>query len=110
MSVIILNAQNFEKEVLQSEQAVMVDFYADWCGPCQMAGPVIDQLAEEYAGKIKVGKLNVDENSDIAGQYGVMSIPAVIVFVNGQEKGRQVGFGGKEGYVELIKKALGEKG
>ena len=78
---------NFEEEVLKSEIPVLVDFYADWCGPCQMMAPVIGQLAGEYEGRVKIGKLNVDENPDIAVRYKVMSIPTMIIFRNGKEVG-----------------------
>ena len=75
----------FEAEVLRSEIPVLVDFYADWCGPCKMMAPVIEELAEKYSGRVKVGKLNVDENPDTAIQYRVMSIPTFIVFKNGEK-------------------------
>ena len=78
MEIIKLTKDNFEQEVLKSEKPVLVDFYADWCGPCQMMAPVIGQLAGEYEGRVKIGKLNVDENPDIAVQYKVMSIPTMI--------------------------------
>ena len=77
-------AENFEAEVLNSAIPVFVDFYADWCGPCKMMSPVIDKLADEYEGKIKVGKINVDENSELAMKYGVMSIPNMKFFKGGQ--------------------------
>lgn len=82
---------NFDAEVLQSDIPVFVDFYADWCGPCRMMSPVIDNLAEEYAGKIKVGKVNVDENGDLAVKYGIMSIPNMVFFKNGEVADRVVG-------------------
>ena len=82
---------NFEAEVLKSDLPVFVDFYADWCGPCKMMSPVIDQLAQEYDGKIKVGKVNVDENSDLAMKYGIMSIPNMVFFKNGEVVDRVVG-------------------
>ena len=82
---------NFDAEVLLSSIPVFVDFYADWCGPCKMMSPVIDQLAAEYEGKIKVGKVNVDENNDLAVKYGIMSIPNMIFFKNGQPVDRIVG-------------------
>ena len=82
---------NFDAEVLQSDLPVFVDFYADWCGPCKMMSPVIDKLAEEYEGKIKVGKVNVDENSDLAVKYGIMSIPNMVFFKNGEVADRVVG-------------------
>ncbi|MBD5459828.1 MAG: thioredoxin [Lachnospiraceae bacterium] len=78
-------SENFEKEVLQSDIPVMVDFYADWCGPCRMMGPVVASMAEKYEGKIKIGKLNVDDEGEIAGKYGVASIPTFIFFKGGQE-------------------------
>lgn len=101
-----LNDQNFEKEVLKSDLPVLVDFWASWCSPCKMAGPVIDQLEKDYAGKVKVGKLNVDENPQIPQKYMVMSIPTVIIFKNGKEIKRQVGFPGKEGYIKILEEAL----
>lgn len=82
---------NFDAEVLQSDLPVFVDFYADWCGPCKMMSPVIDKLAEEYNGRIKVGKVNVDENGDLAVKYGIMSIPNMVFFKGGQAVDRQIG-------------------
>jgi thioredoxin 1 len=75
---------NFEAEVLKSELPVFVDFYADWCGPCKMMSPVIDKLAAKFDGKIKVGKVNVDDDTDLAAQYGIMSIPNMLFFRGGQ--------------------------
>ncbi len=85
------NVSNFEAEVLQSDIPVFVDFYADWCGPCKMMSPVIDKLAEEYAGRIKVGKVNVDDDSELAVRYGIMSIPNMVFFKNGEVVDRVVG-------------------
>lgn len=85
------NESNFDAEVLKSDIPVFVDFYADWCGPCKMMSPVIDQLAAEYDGKIKVGKVNVDECGDLAQRYGIMSIPNMVFFKNGQPVDRVVG-------------------
>lgn len=97
---------DFQDKVLKSDKPVLVDFYAEWCGPCKMAAPIIDELADEYKGKAVIGKLNVDENNQTAGNFGVMSIPTVILFKDGKEITRKVGFGGKSGYEDLIKQAL----
>ena len=94
---------NFEAEVLQSDIPVFVDFYADWCGPCKMMSPVIDKLAEEYDGRIKV---NVDENSDLAVKYGIMSIPNMVFFKNGQPVDRVVGAIPKPAMKEKFEKNL----
>lgn len=82
---------NFEDQVLKSAVPVLVDFWAVWCGPCRMMAPVVDQLASDYAGKVKVGKLNVDDNPDIAARYGVRGIPTLILFANGKVKAQTVG-------------------
>jgi thioredoxin 1 len=105
-ATLTITDDNFEEEVLKSEIPVLVDFWAPWCGPCQMAGPVIDELAEEYKGKVKIGKLNVDENQKKPAELGVMSIPTVIIFKDGKEVEKKIGFGGKVGYEEMIKKAI----
>lgn len=94
---------NFDEQVLKNKGAVMVDFWATWCGPCQLAGPVVDELADEYKGKVTIGKLDVDANQETAAKYGVMSIPTVILFKDGQEVGRKVGFAGKPMYENLLK-------
>jgi len=86
-----LDSNNFEKEVINSEQPVLVDFYAEWCGPCKMMSPIIEEIAEELQGKAKVGKINVDENQDLAMKYEVMSIPTLIIFRSGNEVKRFVG-------------------
>ncbi|PIP15399.1 MAG: thioredoxin, partial [bacterium (Candidatus Ratteibacteria) CG23_combo_of_CG06-09_8_20_14_all_48_7] len=78
---IILTEANFETEVAESTLPVLVDFWAEWCSPCQMLGPIVSQIASEYAGKVKVAKLNVDENPNIAGRFGIMGIPTLILFV-----------------------------
>jgi thioredoxin 1 len=82
---------NFEQEVLQSDVPVVVDFYADWCGPCKMMSPVVEKLANTYAGRVKIGKLNTDEAQSLAAKYGVMSIPNIVFFKNGEVVDRQVG-------------------
>ena len=97
-----LSSENFEKEVLNSEKPVLVDFYADWCGPCNAMAPIVEELATELNEKAKVGKINVDENSDIAVEYNVMSIPTLIVFKNGKEEKRLVGLRNKEELLSLF--------
>lgn len=97
-----INSENFEKEVLNSEKPVLVDFFADWCGPCKMMAPIVEELATELDGKVKVEKINVDENSDIAVEYNVMSIPTLIVFKNGKEEKRLVGVRDKEELLRLL--------
>lgn len=98
-----LSLENFKEEVLNSEKPVLVDFYADWCGPCKMMAPIVEELARELDGKAKVGKINVDENSDIAVEYNVMSIPTLIIFKNGKEEKRLVGLRDKEELLNLLK-------
>lgn len=97
---------NFEEVVLKSEKPVMVDFWAAWCGPCRMVGPIIDQISEEYTDKAVVGKLDVDANQEFAAKYGVRNIPTVLVFQNGEVVGRQVGVAPKKAYSEAIDSLL----
>ena len=94
--------QNFEEEVLKSELPVLVDFFAVWCGPCQMMAPVIEEMAKELEGKVKNGKMNVDENPQTAEKYGIMSIPTLILFKNGEPVKTLQGFRGKEDIVKEI--------
>ena len=87
------------------DKPVLVDFYADWCGPCKMAEPIVTQLAQEYEGKAVIAKVDTDAEGELAQKFGVMSIPTMIVFVKGQEVNRQVGFSGKQGIMGLIDSA-----
>ena len=98
----IFTADNFEKEVLKSEIPVVVDFYADWCGPCKMMGPYVTVMEPLYQGKVKIGKLNVDDAADIAERYHVMSIPTLLFFKNGEVVGSSVGLIPKETLQEKI--------
>ncbi|MBE3598997.1 MAG: thioredoxin [Limnochordaceae bacterium] len=101
-----LNEQNWDQEVLQSAQPVLVDFWAEWCGPCLRIAPIVEAIAGEYAGRLKVGKLNVDENPDLASRYGVMSIPTLMVFKNGEPKEFIVGLQPKTALVRRIEAVL----
>ena len=91
MSLLHLTDSNFKKEVLESHLPVLVDFWASWCGPCKMIAPMIEELVKEYHGKVKIGKVNVDENSKVATHYGIMSIPTLILFKHGRVMDRMVG-------------------
>lgn len=99
-------AENFETQVLQSELPVLVDFYADWCGPCKMMAPIVEALAQEYDGKVKIGKCNIDENMDIAQKYKVMSIPTFIIYKGGQAAEIMTGSMSKNELEDRIKKTL----
>lgn len=101
-----LTADSFKTTLEEAgSKPVMVDFYAEWCGPCKMAAPIIEELADEYKDTAVVAKVNVDEENALAAEHGVMSIPTVITFVNGEEVERKIGFAGKEGYVSMIEAA-----
>ncbi|MGB9609266.1 MAG: thioredoxin [Minisyncoccia bacterium] len=102
----IFNDQNFQKEVRESKLPVLVDFFAPWCGPCQVQGPIIEELAKEYEGKIKIGKLNVEDDLEIAQNYNVMSIPTLIFFNQGREIKRLVGLQTKEELKKEIDKII----
>lgn len=106
MSLLHLTSSNFNEEVKSYDGVVLVDFWAPWCGPCQMLTPVIEELASEFDGKAKIGKVNVDEESALAGEFGIMSIPAVFVFKNGEIVDELIGGQSKESYVEILNKHI----
>ncbi len=102
MSEIMITSENFNRTVMQSEKTVLIDFWAGWCGPCRMLAPIIDEIAEEYADTITVGKINVDEQPQLAAAFGVESIPTLIAFKNGVPLGALVGLQTKESVIDLI--------
>ena len=101
-----LKSAEFEQEVLRSQTPAVVDFYADWCGPCRMVSPIIEQLSKEYNGKVKFVKLNTDDNPDIAMKYGIMSIPTIMIFKNGQVASTVIGAGPAAMYKQKIDAVL----
>ena len=102
MSVLTITSENYEKEVLKSDKKVLIDFYADWCGPCKMMSPIIDEIAEEKGEEIKVGKINVDENQDLAMEYDVMSIPTIMIMNNGKVEKTFIGVTDKNEIIEAL--------
>ena len=110
MSTIVVQADagNWETEVMQSPQLVMVDFWAVWCGPCQMVGPIVEDLAQEYDGKVKVMKLNTDEAPEVAGRYQIMSIPTILFFKEGQVVEKIVGARPKQQFKQIIDSLLSQ--
>ncbi len=106
MATINITDSEFEEKVLKSNTPVLVDFWATWCGPCKMAEPVLDELSESYKDKVVIAKVDVDANQASSSKYGIMSIPTTVLFKNGSEIGRQVGFSGKQAFEDLIKKGV----
>jgi thioredoxin 1 len=106
MAALHFTQANFQNDVLKSDKPVLIDFWATWCGPCRMIAPIVEQLAAEYEGRAKVGKIDVDENPDIARQYGVMSIPTLAVIKNGQVVSKVVGAYPKPKIAEMLDNAL----
>ncbi len=102
MAEVTITTANFKEEVLKSDIPVLVDFWATWCGPCRMVGPIVSEIAEEYAGKIKVGKVNVDEEMPLATKFGITGIPTLLVFKNGEVVNQQIGYAPKEELVKLF--------
>lgn len=105
-NIITVTKDNFDQEVLKSEQPVLVDFWASWCGPCRAVAPLMEQLAEEFEGKAKVAKVNVDDEGELAGKFRVLSIPTVMLFKGGQMVEKIIGARSKEEFAGLIKKNL----
>lgn len=106
MAELTLTGQNFEQEVLLAKEPVLVDFWATWCGPCRMIAPAVEEVAEEFEGRAVVGKVDVDEETDIARRYGIMSIPTLIVFKNGKVVEQAVGARGKQDIAEMLERHL----
>jgi len=105
-NILEFSDQNFEQEVLKSDKPVLVDFWAEWCAPCRMIAPAVEAIAAEYAGRAKVGKLNVDENQSVTSRYNIRSIPTLLVFKNGQITEQTVGTTSKDSLAKLIDKNL----
>ena len=102
MKEVTLTATNFETEVIKSSLPVLVDFWAPWCGPCKMIAPVLEEIAEEFDGKLKVGKINVDDEGDLAREYGIKSIPTLMIFKDGELKDTSVGYKTKDAVADWI--------
>jgi thioredoxin 1 len=105
-NILEFSDQNFEQEVLKSDKPVLVDFWAEWCAPCRMIAPAVEAIANEYVGRAKVGKLNVDENPSVTSRYNIRSIPTLLVFKNGEIKEQLVGTTSKDNLAKLLDKNL----
>lgn len=103
MYEITLTSENFKDEVLDSDKPVLVDFWATWCGPCKMIAPIVEEIAKEYEGKVKVGKINVDQQPELASAFNIVSIPTIMIFKNGKIENMVVGYKTKEQLVALLK-------
>jgi thioredoxin len=103
-AVIEINEANFERDVLQSKEPVLVDFWAEWCGPCKMLGPLLDEIATEQSGRVKVAKVNVDTNPALAARFGIQSIPTLLYFVGGEVKGQTIGAVPKKAIISKLEK------
>jgi len=106
MSVVYVTEENFKEEVLESNIPVLVDFWAEWCGPCKMIGPIIDQLSQELKGRVKVAKVNVDEAQSLAGDFNIMSIPTLLIFKGGTPVEQMVGAMSKDQLLEKINRKI----
>ena len=106
MAELTITKENFASEVLASDKPVLIDLWAEWCGPCRMMAPVVAELATDYAGRVRVGKVNVDEQADIAVRYGVSSIPTLLLFKDGREAGRLVGYRPKADVAAALEQLL----
>ena len=106
MSAVNINKSNFLSEVIHSDKPVLMDFWAPWCGPCRMVGPIIDELATEYEGRVTIGKMDVDNNNDVVAQFGIRNIPTVLFFKDGKMVDKVVGATAKDKFVEKIEAML----
>jgi len=100
---VILNTDNFEEEVIKSDVPVLVDFWAEWCVPCRMVTPIVEEISEDYAGKLKVGKFNVDDGTELASKYNVVSIPTLLLFKDGEIVNQKIGAGSKQDIEAIFK-------
>lgn len=103
MAVVKVDGKNFKEEVLDFNGTVLVDFYADWCGPCKMVAPILEKISKEVASNVKIAKVNVDASSDLAGKFSVMSIPTLVIFKNGKVFTTKIGFTSEKAILDLLK-------